>query len=74
MPRKRKRDQDGIFGRPDSPYWWASFTDRSGRAARRSTGVRKAEDPDQVRAKAVRAQWILDADKGYPVSSTNVNM
>jgi len=62
MPRKRKRDQDGVFARPDSPYWWASFTDNRGRAARRSTGVRQDEDPDQVKAKAVRAQWILEAE------------
>jgi len=62
MPRKRKRDQDGVFGRPDSPYWWASFTDSRGRAARRSTGVRRDQDPDQVKAKALRAQWILEAE------------
>ncbi len=62
MPRKRTRDQDGIFARPDSPFWWASFPDRDGRAARRSTGVRQAEDPNQVRAKAIRAQWILETE------------
>jgi integrase len=64
MPRKRKRDQDGIFARPDSQYWWASFTDSRGRAARRSTGVRRDQDPDQLKAKAVRAQWLLEADTG----------
>jgi integrase len=62
MPRKRKRDQDGIFARPDSPFWWASFTDGGGRATRRSTGVRRDEDPSQLKAKAIRAQWILDAE------------
>lgn len=62
MPRKRKRDQDGIFARPDSPFWWASFTDGRGRATRRSTGVRRDLDPGQLKAKAIRAQWILEAE------------
>ena len=32
MPKKRKsRDQDGVYRRPDSPYWWASFIDESGK-------------------------------------------
>ena len=64
MPRKRKRDQDGIFARPDSQYWWASFTDSRGRTARRSTGVRRDQDPDQLKARAVRAQWLLEAETG----------
>ena len=29
MPRRQKRDQDGIFERPDSPFWWASTPDRA---------------------------------------------
>jgi len=62
MPRRRKRDQDGIFARPDSPFWWASFTDRRGRATRRSTGVRRDQDPGQLKAKAIRTQWILEAE------------
>lgn len=62
MPRKRKRDQDGIFIRPDSPYWWASFTDGRGRPARRSTGIRRDEDPAKLKAKAIRAQWVLEAE------------
>ena len=36
MPRKRKRDRDGIYKRARSPYWWASFTGGDGRPARRS--------------------------------------
>lgn len=62
MPKRKKRDQDGIFNRPDSPYWWASWTDGRGKSARRSTGVRQDEDPSQVKAKAIRAQWLLEAD------------
>ena len=31
MPRKRKTlDQDGLYRRTDSPYWWASYVDASG--------------------------------------------
>jgi integrase len=63
MPKRkqRKRDQDGIFERPDSPFWWATWTDASGKTARRSTGVRREDDPRKERAKAIRAQWIVDA-------------
>ena len=61
MPKRKKRDQDGLFERPDSPYWWASFTDSSGRPTRRSTGVRRDQDPDQAQAQAIRAQWVLEA-------------
>ncbi len=60
MP-KRKRDQDGIFTRPDSPYWWASYIDECGKPARQSTGVRRDEDPYKERAKGVRAHWVATA-------------
>jgi len=63
MPRKRKRDQDGIFARQDSPFWWASFTDGRGKPARRSTGVRREEDPSGLKAKSIRAQWILEVEQ-----------
>jgi len=62
MPRKRKRDQDGVFSRPDSPYWWASFTDECGKPTRRSTRIRCDEDPQGLKAKAVRAKWVFEAD------------
>ncbi len=55
MPKRTERD--GLYRRPKSPYWWASFTDASGRRTRRSTGVRsKAE------AKVIRARWQLEAE------------
>jgi len=57
MPKKRKsRDQDGVYRRPDSPYWWASFIDESGKRVRRSTG-----QTDRREAIAVLATWRLDA-------------
>lgn len=59
--RKKNRDQDGIFSRPDSPYWWASYIDGSGRTTRRSTGIKRKEDPRGERAKAVRGEMALAA-------------
>jgi integrase len=64
--QKRKRDQDGIFERPDSPFWWASWTDRRGRTARRSTRIRKDEDPRQIEARRVRAGFIAEAEAEAP--------
>ncbi len=58
MPRHRKRDQDGIYQRPDSPAWWATLQRPGGGATRRSTGVPVAGDPDGTQARAVRAGWI----------------
>jgi len=59
MPkRKHNRDQDGLYRRKDSPYWWASFIDGGGRLARRSTGT-----TDKAEAKAIRAKWELEAHR-----------
>ena len=57
MPRKQVRDQDGIYKRADSPYWWCSLPRPGGGSTRRSTGVPIAEDPEGLKATAVRAQW-----------------
>lgn len=59
MPRRSKRDHDGIFARADSPYWWASWTSQSGRPTRRSTGIRQDADLNQIKARAWRAQQVL---------------
>jgi integrase len=63
MPKRkqRKRDQDGIFERPDSPFWWCTYTDANGRTVRRSTQIRRENDPRKERAKAIRAGWVLEA-------------
>lgn len=59
MPRKRKtRDQDGLYRRTDSPYWWASYTDASGRRTRQSTGT-----ADRHEAEAILSKWRLDAHR-----------
>jgi integrase len=59
MP-KRKRDQDGLFERSDSPYYWVSFTDAGGQRVRRSTGIRKSTE-GKKEAEALLAKWKLEA-------------
>jgi integrase len=58
MPKKRKRDQDGLYRRIRSPYWWASFVDSSSRRTRRSTGT-----ADRKEAAALLAKWKLEAHR-----------
>lgn len=43
------------YRRKDSPIWWASFTDKSGRRTRRSTGTK-----DYREAKALESKWRLE--------------
>lgn len=50
-----RKDRDGLYQRPQSPYWWATYTDRSGQRVRRST-----RQTDRREAEAVLAQWRLD--------------
>lgn len=64
MPRRKKRDQDGIYQRQRSPYWWATLPNGRGGSTRRSTRIAIADDPSGVKAKAVRAGWIAE---GPPV-------
>ncbi len=59
MPkRKRQQDQDGLYRRGDSPYWWASFTDASGARVRRSTGEFQGQEAQDFLAKGMR-RWVL---------------
>jgi len=59
MPkRKQQRDQDGVYHRPDSPNWWASYIDASGARIRRSTGTK-----DRKEAEALLAKWRLEAHR-----------
>lgn len=57
MPRRKTRDKDGIYRRKDSPFWWACYPLGRGGSARRSTGVSIAEDPEGLKAHAVRSGW-----------------
>ena len=57
MPRKRKsRDQDGLYKRKDSPYWWVSYVDARGKRTRKSTGT-----SDRKQAEALLAKLRLSA-------------
>lgn len=53
MPRKVK---DGVYKRKDSPYWWASYTNASGKRTRRSTGA-----TDRREAEALLSKWRVEA-------------
>lgn len=50
---------DGIYQRPGSGFWWASWADRSGTTHRKSTRVKVADDPRGTEARRVRAQLVL---------------
>ena len=54
MPRRN--DQDGLYQRPDSKKYWASFVDGRGKRTRRSTGT-----ADRREAEALLAKWKLEA-------------
>jgi hypothetical protein len=45
--------QDGIYTRPDSPFWWCCYQ-QGGKTARKSTRVKVDTDPEGLRAAAVR--------------------
>lgn len=44
------------YRRKDSPVWWVSYTDASGKRTRRSTGT-----TDRKEAEALEAKWTLEA-------------
>ncbi len=44
----RRKDKDGLYKRERSPYWWASYTDASGKRIRRSTGARTKGEAQQI--------------------------
>lgn len=56
---KRNNDRDGLYRRKDSPSWWASYTDASGRRTRCSTGTGNRKE-----AEALLAKWRLEAYRG----------
>lgn len=53
-------NDNGIYERPDSPYWWASWTLASGQTARRSTRIRRDLDPNGLEAQRVRSSFMRD--------------
>jgi integrase len=59
MSKKRSsRDQDGLYKRNDSPYWWVSYINAGGKRTRRSTGT-----ADRKEAGALLAKWKLEAHR-----------
>lgn len=58
MPKRKKRDQDGLYRRARSPYWWASYTDAGGARVRRTTGTKERRE-----AEALLAKWKLEAHR-----------
>lgn len=60
MPRRARKDDDGIYQRQDSPCWWISYQDRRGRQTRRSSGIPLADDPQGLKAKALRAALLAE--------------
>ncbi|WP_295401545.1 hypothetical protein [uncultured Thiocystis sp.] len=62
MPRRKTktRPKEGIYERPRSPYWWAVYPNGVGGSTRRSTGVPVADDPEGLKAAAIRAGWMAE--------------
>ena len=56
MSKTRRQERDGIYRRPDSPNYWASYIDASGKRTRRSTGASNKEE-----ATALLAKWRVEA-------------
>jgi len=54
--QKRRKDRDGVFERPDSPYLWGQYKDSSGRWVRRSTGIPKGKGRIDE-ARRIVSQW-----------------
>ncbi|BBL75613.1 tyrosine-type recombinase/integrase [Methylomagnum ishizawai] len=57
-----RNDSDGIYQRPDSPYWWVSWTDSRGGAARRSTRIKVSADPKGTQARKARAAMMAESE------------
>ena len=51
MPKQRKK-KEGVYRRKGSKYWWASYTETSGRRVQRSTGTTTKRE-----ALALRSMW-----------------
>lgn len=49
--------QKGIYKRPDSPYWWGTWT-AGGATTRRSLGIKVCDDPQGIQAAAERERLI----------------
>ena len=62
MPKRKISNPGGLYQRPNSPYWWATYPNGRGGSTRRSTGVPIAEDPEGLKAQAIRAGWRVQGE------------
>lgn len=62
MPRRKTKTspREGVYERPNSPYWWVVYPNGCGSSTRKSTGIRKVDDPEGLKAAAVRAGWMAE--------------
>jgi len=62
---KRKK-KEGVRRRSDSPYWWASYTDRSGKRVERSTGTTSKREAINIRNKWSADEWTKSVKETEP--------
>ena len=66
MGRRNTDAEDGLYRRDRSPFWWLSYQSASGRQTRRSSGIPIEQDPQGLKAKALRAQLIAELGSHPP--------
>jgi integrase len=62
---KRKK-KEGVKRRGDSQYWWASYTDGSGKRIRRSTGTTSKREAINIRNKWLADEWTSSVKETEP--------
>ena len=65
MPKQRKK-KEGVYRRKGSKYWWASYTDASGRRVQRSTGTTNKKEALALRNKWKTEVWNQQAREIEP--------
>ena len=65
MPKQRKK-REGVKRRPGSKFWWASYTDASGRRVQRSTGTTNKREALALRNKWKTEVWNQQAREIEP--------
>ena len=65
MPKQRKK-REGVKRRPGSKFWWASYTDASGRRVQRSTGTTNKKEALALRNKWKTEVWNQQAREIEP--------
>ena len=65
MPKQRKK-REGVKRRPGSKFWWASYTDASGRRVQRSTGTTNKKEALALRNKWKTEVWNQQAREIAP--------